>query len=158
MYWYRKVWKQFLDFYGRARRKEFWMFTLINFLTVPGYFIVALIIRLVIKGILATAYPSYYLEMETNRIWSMIMIMFVAPLFVAYWLAVIIPSLAVTVRRLHDTGRSGKTIFFGLIPFAGAIILLIYCAEEGKRGDNQYGPDPKTVEQQVKPRRIVRGE
>jgi uncharacterized membrane protein YhaH (DUF805 family) len=66
-----------------------------------------------------------------------------------YALAVFIPGLAVSVRRLHDTGRSGWWILLGLIPIVGAIILIIFCIEDSKPGENQYGPNPKQVDQQV---------
>lgn len=60
-----------------------------------------------------------------------------------YSLAILLPSLAVSVRRLHDTGKSGWWLFISLVPFVGGIILIIFNATEGTRGDNQYGPDPK---------------
>ncbi len=62
---------------------------------------------------------------------------------ILYCLAIIVPSLAASVRRLHDIGKSGAWIFISLIPFIGSIWLLILLAKEGVRGDNQYGPDPK---------------
>jgi hypothetical protein len=60
-----------------------------------------------------------------------------------YALAVLLPGLAVFVRRLHDTGRSGWWFFIGLIPIVGAIILIVFLATEGDQGQNAYGPDPK---------------
>ncbi|MEV7199009.1 DUF805 domain-containing protein [Streptomyces griseoluteus] len=60
-----------------------------------------------------------------------------------YSLAVLIPGLAVAVRRLHDTGRSGWWILIGLIPLVGFIILLVFLASEGKPEANEYGPNPK---------------
>ena len=57
----------------------------------------------------------------------------------------LIPSIAVGVRRLHDTNRSGWWILIGLVPCVGFIILIVFYAMEGVRGDNQYGPDPKVV-------------
>jgi uncharacterized membrane protein YhaH (DUF805 family) len=64
-------------------------------------------------------------------------------LIILYWLAVLLPTLAVTVRRLHDTGRSGFWIFLGFIPLVGGIILIVFYALEGQPSDNQYGPNPK---------------
>lgn len=64
-------------------------------------------------------------------------------LMVIYSLAMLIPSLAVVVRRLHDLGKSGWFYFIGLIPIVGSIILLIWFFTEGQRGSNEYGPDPK---------------
>lgn len=63
-----------------------------------------------------------------------------------YTLAVLIPSLAVTVRRLHDIGRSGWWLLIAFIPLIGALILLIFTVLDSKPGSNQYGPDPKGMD------------
>jgi len=60
-------------------------------------------------------------------------------------LAFLLPSLAVTVRRLHDTGRSGWWILIGLVPFIGGIVLLVFECMDGQPGPNNYGPSPKDV-------------
>jgi len=60
----------------------------------------------------------------------------------AYWLAIILPTLGVGIRRLHDTGRSGWWILIGLIPIIGAIVLLVFFVQDSNP-DNQYGPNPK---------------
>ncbi|HST49278.1 DUF805 domain-containing protein [Jatrophihabitans sp.] len=60
-------------------------------------------------------------------------------------LALLLPSLAVTVRRLHDTGRSGWWILIGLVPFLGAIVLLVFEVQDSQPGTNDYGPSPKAV-------------
>jgi len=65
------------------------------------------------------------------------------PLYGLYSLAVLIPSLAVTVRRLHDVGKSGWFILVGLIPLIGSIWLLVLFCTDSKPGENQYGPSPK---------------
>ena len=65
---------------------------------------------------------------------------------VIYSLAVLLPSLGVSVRRLHDTGRSGWWLFIGLIPLVGTIILIIYMVSDSQAETNQYGPSPKLVE------------
>lgn len=63
-------------------------------------------------------------------------------LAVIYWLAILVPSLAAVVRRLHDTGKAGTYIFISLIPFVGGIILLVWLVGAGNPGPNQYGnPD-----------------
>ena len=64
-----------------------------------------------------------------------------------YALGVLLPSIGVSIRRLHDTGRSGWWLFIGLVPLAGPIILLIYMVSDSQEGTNQYGPSPKLVEQ-----------
>ncbi|HUF51616.1 MAG TPA: DUF805 domain-containing protein [Longimicrobiales bacterium] len=60
-----------------------------------------------------------------------------------YALAVLIPGIAVSVRRLHDTGRSGWWLLIGLIPLIGAIVLLVFMLSDSAAGDNQWGPNPK---------------
>ena len=62
-----------------------------------------------------------------------------------YGLAVLVPSLAVGVRRLHDTNKSGWWLLIGIVPVVGIIVLIVFYAQEGEPGENQYGPSPKTV-------------
>jgi uncharacterized membrane protein YhaH (DUF805 family) len=63
--------------------------------------------------------------------------------YVIYALAVLIPGLAVAVRRLHDTDRTGWWILIGLIPIVGFIVLIVFLATDGTPGPNRYGPSPK---------------
>lgn len=118
MIWYLEVLKKYATFAGRARRTEFWMFVLIN-----------LIIDVVLQ-VLWSATGSVIFEV----------------LYYLYAAAVLIPGIAVTVRRLHDTGRAGGWWFIGLIPIVGWIILIVFCAQEGHPGPNQFGPNPKQIE------------
>ncbi|MGW1543995.1 DUF805 domain-containing protein [Streptomyces sp. NPDC002309] len=60
-------------------------------------------------------------------------------------LGLFLPSLSITIRRLHDTDRSGWWILIGLIPLVGGIVLLVFACTDGKPGDNKYGPNPKDV-------------
>jgi uncharacterized membrane protein YhaH (DUF805 family) len=113
MNWYLAVLKNYAGFSGRARRTEYWMFALIS-----G------IIVLILDGIGLVFKVSTYIGG-------------------IYGLLVLIPSLAVGVRRLHDIGRSGWWLLIGLIPVVGWIILIVFAAKEGEPGDNAYGPDPK---------------
>ena len=112
MEWYIAVLKKYVEFQGRARRKEYWMFILFN--------ILASIVCGVIDGVLG--------------------IMLLVPI---YSLAVLLPSIAVCIRRLHDTNRSGWWILISLVPLVGSIILLIFLCIEGDAGDNRFGPNPK---------------
>ena len=115
MSWYFAVLKKYAVFSGRARRKEFWMFGLFN--------IIIFFVLLFIEGIA---------EIE--------------PLLGGiYGLAVLIPDLAVFVRRLHDTNRTGWWMFIGLVPVIGAIVLLVFLVEDSQLDENQYGPNPKTA-------------
>ncbi|WP_378180618.1 DUF805 domain-containing protein [Aquimarina sp. SS2-1] len=123
MNWYLKVLRDnYANFEGRARRTEYWMFTLFNFLIA-----LALII-------LAGVFAAMEIDALTIIFYGV---------YVVYALAVLVPGLAVAVRRLHDTGKSGWMILVGLIPFIGGIWLLILYVTEGDSGDNEYGPDPK---------------
>jgi len=115
--WYISVFtKQFAEFNGRARRKEFWYFFLCNLAVA---FALGILTRFpVIGGLFGV----------------------VSGLF---GLVTIIPNIAMGFRRLHDTDRSGLWILLALIPLVGAIILIIWAAQDGTPGKNQYGPDPK---------------
>lgn len=114
MDWYLAVLKKYAEFSGRARRREYWMFALISFLVS------------VVIGVLAS------------------MISALGVLTWVYTLATLIPSLAVGVRRLHDTGRSGWWGLLALIPLVGAIIVIVFLCQDSTPGDNAYGPNPKT--------------
>ena len=113
MDWYLAVLKKYAVFSGRARRKEFWMYILF-------YFIIAVVLG-IIDGVIGTG----------------------GILGGLYGLALLVPTLAVSVRRLHDTNRSGWFILIGLIPLIGWIILLVFYCMDSQAGDNQYGPYPK---------------
>lgn len=113
MKWYLKVVRDnYANFDGRARRKEYWMFTLFNIIFAYG--------GIFILSLLAAAIDSPFI----------IFIVYI------YIFAVMIPSIAVAVRRMHDVGKSGWYI---LIP----IYSFILAVTEGEKGPNQYGPDPK---------------
>ncbi|WP_345435094.1 DUF805 domain-containing protein [Actinoallomurus vinaceus] len=113
MSWYLAVLRNYAGFDGRARRTEYWMFVLFNVIITVVLDLIGMAVRLV------------------------------SILGFVYGLAVLIPSLAVGVRRLHDTGRSGWWLLIGIIPIVGTIILIVFMATPGDRGDNAYGPDPK---------------
>lgn len=117
MSWYLKVLKNYATFSGRASRSELWFFVLINFIMVVVLSVVEHMAGLVSdsgQGILSGIYA----------------------------LAVLIPGLAVQVRRLHDTGKSG---WWWLLAFTcvGAIVLLIFYVQDSSPGENKYGPNPK---------------
>lgn len=120
MNWYLKVVRDnYANFEGRARRKEYWMFTLINIvITIPLY-----------------AVAVYLLAQNESSIGML--------LYAAYCLAILVPGLAVVVRRLHDINKSGWMMLVSFIPLVGGIWLLVLLVTEGTSGTNQYGPDPK---------------
>lgn len=118
MDYYMDVVKKYAVFTGRARRKEFWPFALTN----------------AVIGVV-----FYILLAATNQNG------FIALLSGLYSLAILVPSLAVEVRRLHDTGRSGLLILIGLIPLVGWIILLVFLAQDSQPAANEYGENPKAA-------------
>jgi uncharacterized membrane protein YhaH (DUF805 family) len=126
MQWYLKALKQYADFGGRARRTEFWMFVLVN------------VVISVVLGIVDTA-------TGTANAYAVGGAASFSPGILGglYGLAVLIPSIAVTVRRLHDTDRSGWWFLIQLIPIVGGIVLLVFVCLEGTRGPNRFGADPK---------------
>ena len=118
MEWFVKVVKSF-SFSGRARRKEYWMFVLIAVL-------IAIFLALA-DGITGT----YSSELGFGLLGGL------------FLLGILIQSIAVGVRRLHDTGRSGWWLLLNLIPLVGPIIVLVLMALDGQSGDNAYGSNPK---------------
>ncbi|HSK59168.1 MAG TPA: DUF805 domain-containing protein [Actinomycetospora sp.] len=126
MQWYLKVLKQYADFNGRARRTEFWMFVLFNAI---AWVVLALVDVLIGTASFTTSGTGF--QFGGGLLSGL------------YSLAVLIPSLAVTVRRFHDQDKSGWFILLGLIPIVGGIILLVFMCIEGTRGANRFGPDPK---------------
>lgn len=120
MGWYLAVIKDYAVFEGRAGRSEYWMFFLVN--------LVIAIALAVLDGLIGT------LDMFGGM----------GLLGVVYALAVLLPGIGVTVRRLHDIGRSGWWILVGLVPLVGGIILLVMMVLKGNDGDNAYGPPART--------------
>jgi len=119
MNWYFEVLKKYAVFSGRARRKEYWFFALFNLLIT-----IALAFA---DTALGTVNPQYGIGM----------------IGAVYSLAVLIPSIAVTVRRLHDTDRSGWWLLLILVPLIGPIVLLVFMVLDSKEGDNRFGSNPK---------------
>ncbi|RLQ94869.1 DUF805 domain-containing protein [Falsibacillus albus] len=115
MEWYLKVLKNYVGFQGRARRKEYWMYLLIN---------------QIIIFILATI--EYFADIDPY-------------LKGIYYLATLLPALGVSLRRLHDTGKSGWWLLVALIPIVGIIVLIIFFCQSSQDGENKYGPNPKTA-------------
>jgi len=112
-YWKLVVLERYAKFDGRSRRAEFWWYALANF-----------IISVVLNLLQAAA--------------SIFVI-----LVVIYGLAVLIPGIAVAIRRLHDTDKSGWWLLIGLIPIVGAIVLIVFWATDGPPAPNRYGVSEK---------------
>ena len=112
-------------FGGRARRKEYWFFVLFNI-------IVAVVLALV-DMLLGTFSSSSNIGLFSG----------------IYSLAVVIPTLAVAIRRLHDTDRSGWWILISFVPLIGSIVLLVFYVMDSTPGQNRFGPNPKGAESRV---------
>lgn len=121
MNWYLAVLKKYAVFSGRARRMEYWMFVLFN--------IIFGMIAFYLDKTLGLAYSEYGY----------------GPIYGLYTLFVLIPSIAVAVRRLHDIGKSGWMLLLVFIPLIGAIWLLVLFVRNGDTGSNSYGTDPKAA-------------
>jgi len=122
-----EVIRKYADFNGRSRRKEYWMFTL---------FVILIYLALFIAGALLAAVVAKDSHGAAGLV-------FLAP-FYLFCLAMFIPSLAVGVRRLHDTGKSGWWFLIGFIPLGGLVLLVFYCMDS-QPGPNEYGPNPKGI-------------
>ena len=111
--------RKYFCFVGRARRKEYWMFALFNCIAA---FVAGFAGALLVSATGAEVF---------------------ALLGTIYNLAVLLPNLGVAVRRLHDIGKSGLWMLILLVPFVGAIVLLVFFCLDSQPGANEYGPNPK---------------
>ena len=127
MNWYLHVLKNYATFSGRARRKEYWMFFLFNVLISLGL------------GVLDVVAGTYSVEYETGFFSAL------------YSLLVLIPSIAVSVRRLHDTNRSGWWVVISLIPIIGVLVLFVFTCLDSQPGTNRFGANPKEAVSQTLP-------
>lgn len=121
MKWFLMAVKKYATFSGRAQRAEYWYYTLFYILIYLGLSAI-------------DSLTGTYDAGAGMGLLSGIM-----------GLALIIPTLAVSIRRLHDTGRSGWWLLIGLIPLVGAIVFLVFTVQDSTVGDNEYGPNPKGV-------------
>lgn len=122
MHWYLKVMRQYFDFTGRARRSEYWYFTLFNFLF----------------SLVSIAFDAFYGFILDIPYWETTWEFY----YPFYALLTLTPALAVTVRRLHDTGHSGWWYLILLLPILGCIWLLILLFTDSEGKDNKWGPSP----------------
>ena len=126
--------RKYADFTGRARRMEFWLFWL---LLIGIQIVFSILIGMVAGPTAAAADPTDPLAMLNGPAKALY------GLFFLVMLGLLVPSLAVAMRRLHDTNRTGWWLLIGLIPFLGALVLIIFYLLDGTPGPNKYGADPK---------------
>ena len=119
MSWYLLAFRKYRDFAGRARRKEYWYFTL--------FYALSIVFAVVLDMLFGTFNPQFSMGLIT----------------VAYLLVSCPPMLAVSVRRLHDIGRSGWWVLLNGVPGFGSAALNVIALFDSQPGSNAYGPNPK---------------
>lgn len=119
MNWYIEALKKYAVFSGRSRRKEYWFFVLFN------------VIFSFVLGFIDGMMGNVHMESGMGLLGGV------------YSLLLLIPGIAVSVRRLHDTNRTGWWVLLGLIPIIGALVLLIFMIQDSTPGENNYGQNPK---------------
>jgi uncharacterized membrane protein YhaH (DUF805 family) len=121
--WYLIAWQRAADFSGRSRRKEYWIFHLFN--------------AIVALALVLAAVPFSDKDKPGAIALALLSV---------YCLVVLVPSLSITIRRLHDIGKSGWWYFVGFVPLIGGIILFVFSVLDSEPGANQWGVDPKASE------------
>lgn len=122
--------KKYCNFKGRARRSEYWYFILFNFII---YIFTIFFTFLICKYGGDEKFNYFYLIQNY--------------LYGAWCLIVLLPTIAVSVRRLHDIGKSGWNFLYSFIPIVGTLLMILWFSKDGEPGTNQYGENPKEVEE-----------
>ena len=125
MDWYIKALKNYINFKDRARRKEYWFFVLFN--------VIAGIVLGIVDNMTGTLNPETGYGLLSG----------------IYSLLVFLPALGVSVRRLHDTDRTGWWILIAFIPLIGALVLLYFFVSDSQEETNRFGPNPKGSEVEI---------
>ncbi len=121
MNWFLVALKKYATFSGRSRRSEYWYFIL--------FYLLICIVLGILDGIIGSSGGASGIGILSG----------------IFMLAMFLPSLAVGVRRLHDTDRSGWWILIGLIPLIGAIVLIVFFVQDSQAGENRFGANPKAA-------------
>ncbi len=121
MNWFITALKKYAVFSGRSRRSEYWYFIL--------FYLIIYIALAVIDGVTGSFDSKSGIGLLTS----------------IFALALLIPSLSVSVRRLHDTDRSGWWLLIGFIPLIGAIVLIVFFVQDSGAGTNRFGSNPKAA-------------
>jgi uncharacterized membrane protein YhaH (DUF805 family) len=128
-WWKKAIIANYANFTGRARRKEYWMTTLANFIIILPIYILFIFSSLQMSE---TGEPS-------------ILFWITYAIFMLFALALMIPSIALVVRRLHDVGKSGWFYLLGIIPFVNFYVLYLVWIADSQNGENKWGPNPKGI-------------
>lgn len=129
---YKLAFKNYANFEGRTRRRDYWFFVLVNS-------IVGMVFGMIMA--ISAAFSGFSDSEGAGFAWVILSGVVVS----IYSIVVFIPSLSILVRRLHDTGKSGGYVFLEFIPYVGSIILLVFCCMDSQVGANQYGENPKGI-------------
>jgi uncharacterized membrane protein YhaH (DUF805 family) len=121
MSWFIEALRKYAVFSGRSRRKEYW------------YFVLFVVIISIVLGMIDGLFGTYHRSTGAGLLSTI------------FSLAVLIPSIAVSVRRLHDIDRTGWWVLISLVPLIGWIVLLIFHVQDSTPGPNRYGPNPKSA-------------
>ena len=132
MEWMILPYKRYFDFSGRSRRKEYWLYTLLNFIVIMA------LVALAMAGVPWTEISNHESNPQPG-----IMLWIAIGLGVFFLLGSFIPSIAVTIRRFHDQGQSGWLYMLSFIPYVGGIVVFVFMCLDGTKGENRFGPDPK---------------
>jgi uncharacterized membrane protein YhaH (DUF805 family) len=119
MNWFLAALKKYADFSGRAQRSEYWYFFL--------FYLLIYIALAIVDSLMGSLDENTGIGILTG----------------IFTLAMLIPSISVGVRRLHDTDRSGWWMLIGLIPIIGGVVLLVFCVQDSQATDNRFGSNPK---------------
>ncbi len=129
MSWYLRALKKYAVFTGRASRKEFWYFLIFNIVISVMIAVIDGIINAAINDTLTSTNVTFSVETGTGVLSKF------------YSWAVLIPSLAVSVRRLHDIGRTGWWLLIAPVPLIGIIVLVVFMMKNSIPGDNRFGKE-----------------
>ena len=121
MSWFVEALKKYAVFSGRSRRKEYW------------YFVLFVVIVSIVLSLIDSLSGTYHSESGTGLLSGI------------FSLAILIPSIAVSVRRLHDMDRTGWWVLISLVPLIGWIVLLVFHVQDSTPGTNRHGPNPKSA-------------
>jgi uncharacterized membrane protein YhaH (DUF805 family) len=122
---YFRAWKNYVGFSGRATRTEYWIFVIVNF------------VFLLLLGGASVLISSGESDPTSNPL------LFV---YIVFVVASILPRLALMVRRLHDSGKTGLWLLIGLVPVIGEVVLFVFMLRGSQKEDNLYGPIPGTIQ------------
>lgn len=134
----RSVLGQYANFSGRATRSEYWWWTLFTAMVYFAFYFLILFIGFIFP-------PTVNLDGTVSGGIGAVLSLVLLVLWLVAMLAMLVPSLAVLARRLHDTNRSALFILLGFVPFVGGLIIIILCVIESDPAPNQYGPPVGSV-------------